>query len=71
MTLFNENNIRLSTLIKSGQINDSNIIQIFDRFGNFLVRGAWYEDSVLEYTERFGTARKPGTGLTINFRLAR
>lgn len=71
MTLFNtDGNIKLSTLIKSGQINDSSIIQIFDNFGNFLTRGAWYSDSVLEYTERFGKATKPGTGRTVNFRLA-
>lgn len=71
MTLFNtEGNIKLSTLLKSGQINDKSIITIYDHFGKYIARGAWYEDKVLEYSERYGKAYKSGTGRTVVFKLA-
>ena len=34
--------VRLSSLIKSGDISDKNIIQIYDAEGKFITRGNWY-----------------------------
>ncbi len=53
---------RLAALIKSGEIDDRTLINIYDREGKFLLRGAWYEDKVLEYSERFGKATKRLSG---------
>lgn len=61
--------IKLSTLIKSTEINDKSLIAIYDRTGKYLVRGAWYEDKILEFTERFGQAYKAGTGRNVTFKL--
>lgn len=60
--------IRLATLIKSGEINDKSIICIYDAEGKFLVQGAWYEDKVLEYSEKLGKASKRASG-QVNHRM--
>ena len=60
---------KLATLIKSGEVDDKTRICIYDKDGKFLLRGAWYEDKVLEYSERFGEAHKAGTGHSMMFRL--
>lgn len=61
--------IKLSTLIKSAEINDKSQIAIYDRSGKYLARGAWYEDKILEFTECFGLAYKTGTGRSVTFKL--
>ena len=61
--------VALGDLIKSEDVTDQTIIQVFDTEGKFLTKGNWYQDSVLEYSEAKGIASKPGTGLTVNFRL--
>lgn len=61
--------IKLQTLIHSGEAEDKNIIQIFDESGVFVTKGNWFQDNILEYTEAKGIATKPGTGLTINFKM--
>lgn len=63
------NPVMLKTLISSGDITDRTIIQIFDSAGAFLTRGNWYQDQVLDYLDGIGTAKKPGTGITVNFKL--
>ena len=59
--------VRLSSLIKSGDISDKSIIQIYDTEGKFITRGNWYQDNVLGWCDRFGKATKGGTGLTVKF----
>ena len=61
--------INLRSLIVSGDIDDKAIINIYDAQGKFIVRGEWYRDGVLAYSEDFGTARKVGTGHSISFKL--
>ncbi len=61
--------VELKTLISSGDINDRTMIQIFDCVGSFLVRGNWYQDQILERIDRIGVAKRPGTGITVNFEL--
>lgn len=61
--------IKLASLIQSEEINDKSQIAVYDKEGKFLARGAWYEDKILEFTERFGKAYKAGTGRTVTFRL--
>ena len=59
----------LKTLICSGDINDRTMIRIFDCVGSFLTRGNWYQDQILEHIDRIGVAKRPGTGITVNFSL--
>lgn len=61
--------IKLETLIQSGEAQDKNIIQIFDESGVFVTKGNWFQDNILEHVEAKGIATKPGTGLTINFKM--
>ena len=61
--------VALGDLIKSEDVTDKTIIQVFDAEGKFMTKGNWYQDNLLEYSEAKGIARKPGTGLTVNFRL--
>lgn len=63
------NAVTMGALIQSSDIGDKEIIQIFDKDGTFLTKGNWFQDNVLEYTQAMGIATKPGTGLTVNFRL--
>ena len=62
-------NVKLSALIMSEVISDKTIIRIYDSDGSFLAKGNWFQDQILNYSDRFGQATKPGTGLSINFRL--
>lgn len=62
--------VKLSDLIKSGDITDRNIIQIFDTNGAFITRGNWFQDNILGWGDFWGMASKGGTGLTVSFRLA-
>ena len=60
---------KLSSLIQSGVITDSSVIAIFDAEGEFIAKGPWYTDKILDYCERWGRVSKPGTGRTVSFRL--
>ena len=62
--------VKLNALIISSDITDKTVIQVFDQEGKFLTKGNWFQDHVLNYSDRFGVATKPGTGLTVNFKLA-
>ena len=61
--------VRLATLIKSGEIGDRDIIQIFNADGRFVTKGNWFQDNILEMSHFFGFATKAGTGLTVSFKL--
>lgn len=61
--------ISLATLILSGDIDESNVIAIYDEDGKFIAKGKWYEDNILEWSDYWGIATKAGTGLTITFKL--
>lgn len=60
---------KLSDLIMSEEVSDRSIIHIYDTDGKFLAKGHWFQDQILDYAGRTGQATKPGTGLSINFRL--
>jgi hypothetical protein len=60
---------KLSSLIQSGAVTDSSIIAIFDAEGEFIAKGPWYTDKILDYCERWGRWHKGGTGRTVSFRL--
>lgn len=62
--------IKLQTLIQCGEVEDKNIIQVFDETGVFVTKGNWFQDNVLEYGQCKGIATKAGTGLTVNFKMA-
>lgn len=67
------NVIKLETLVKSTDVTDETIIQIFDNDGNFVTKGNWFQDNILEYAAVKGVkgvANKPGTGHTVNFRMS-
>lgn len=61
---------KLSDLIMSEDVSDRSIIHIYDAEGKFLAKGHWFQDQILDYADYIGQATKPGTGLSINFRLA-
>ena len=62
--------VKLSSLIKSDDITDHSIIQIFSAAGAFITKGNWFQDHILDWGDSWGQATKAGTGLTVNFRLA-
>lgn len=62
--------VTLRDLIVSGDINDRTQINIYDKNGNFIRRGKWFDDKMLEYIGReSGIASKAGTGYSISFKL--
>lgn len=62
--------VNLKTLIVSGEISDESRIQIFNNAGSLLACGRWYQDQILAYVDKIGTATKTGTGLSIKFKLS-
>lgn len=62
--------VTMEALIQSGEIGDKETVQIFRKDGTFITKGSWFKDNILSYTQATGIATKPGTGLTVNFRLA-
>lgn len=62
--------VRLSQLMMSEDISDRSVISIFDADGRCLAKGNWYEDRILKYSDSYGIAHKPGTGIGITFKLA-
>lgn len=68
-----EKRVKLSDLVVSDDISDKTIIQVFGINGNFLARGHWYEDDILEWTQAVGTAKIAGSNpdyKTVFFRIA-
>lgn len=62
--------IELGELIISGDLEDKNMVEIFDADGKFVCRGNWFQDHILDFVNETGTATKAGTGLTVKFRFA-
>lgn len=68
-----ENRVKLADLVVSNDISDKTIIHVFGVNGNFLARGRWYEDDILEWTQAVGTAKIAGSNpdyKTVFFRIA-
>lgn len=61
--------VDLRILISSGYISDRTIIRVFKSSGQFLTRGNWYQDQILDLLNKTGIATKSGTGLTVSFKL--
>lgn len=61
--------VTLSDLVFSGDVDGSEIIHVYDPDGKFLVKGEWFGDWILPYTDRKGRVTKAGTGKSISFRL--
>ena len=61
--------IQLKALIVSSDITDKSVIKIYDSEGKFLAKGNWFQDHILDYSDKYGVATKPGTGVTVNFKL--
>ena len=53
------NYTKLSSLIQSGVITDSSVIAIFDAEGEFVAKGPWYADKILNYCERWAGGIRP------------
>ena len=69
-TLINtDKTVRLSSLIESGDVSDSNVIVIYDTDGSFITKGNWFQDNILWFADRFGMSSKAGTGNTVSFKL--
>lgn len=62
--------VKLESLVKSEDITDEYVIQIFDQNGQFITKGNWFQDNILEYTNAVGIATKSGTGHTVSFKIA-
>ena len=66
--------VKLGDLVMSDDINDKTMIHVFGVNGNFLARGRWYEDDIMEWTRAIGTVRQAGTSLdhiTVFFRISK
>lgn len=61
--------VKLADLVLSGDINDNTMIMVYGINGNFLARGTWYMDDILEWSRAIGTVHKTGTGLSVSFRI--
>ncbi len=61
--------VTLRDLVFSGDVDGTEIIHVYDPDGKFLVKGEWYGDWILPYTERKGVVTKAGTGKSLSFRL--
>ena len=59
----------LRDLVFSGDVDGTEIIHVYDPDGKFLVKGEWFGDWILPYTEREGLVTKAGTGKSLSFRL--
>lgn len=59
----------LRDLVFSGDVDGTEIIHIYGSDGTLLVKGEWFRDQILPYTEREGLVRKVGSGRSISFRL--
>ncbi len=59
--------VTLLDLLDSADVDDAQDVAVFDEAGDFVCRcdGSW----TAPYLDRTGVANKPGTGLTVKFRL--
>ncbi len=46
---------KLSSLVMNDTITDDDTIEIYDTLGNFVTRGNWYQDQILNFGGFFGT----------------
>lgn len=60
---------KLASLIKSGDIKDHHVINIYDTTGQFITKGNWFQDNILNWGSFTGIATKAGTGNTVSFKL--
>lgn len=59
---------RLSALIKDGSITDETTIKVYNsQTGRCLAAGNWFQDWVLDYSEKFGHANSVGGGAIVRF----
>lgn len=61
--------ILLHELLLSNDINNKDIIQIFDAEGKFLDKSYWFGDRLANWYNSVGRAHKAGTASVISFRL--
>ena len=54
--------VTLGELIVGGDIGDGELLEIFNENGDIIRRGCWYEDRILEFTNREGVAQRAGSG---------
>ena len=59
--------VSLEDLILSGDISDVTNISIFGVEGKLIAAGNWYEDKILRYTQRVGTAQRVGSAPCYKF----
>lgn len=64
-----EQAVTLPDLVFSGDVDGTEIIHVYDPDGKLLVKGEWFSDWILPYTDRKGRVSKTGTGKSISFRL--
>lgn len=50
---------KLSSLIMSQTITDDDTIEIYDTLGNFITRGNWFQDQILDFGAFFGFVSFP------------
>lgn len=64
--------VKLGDLATSDDIGDDTIILVYGSQGNFLARGYWYTDDVLEWTQAVGTVTLAWSSpyLAVRFRIA-
>lgn len=46
---------KLSSLVMNDTITDDDTIEIYDTLGNFVTRGNWYQDQILDFGGFFGS----------------
>ena len=61
--------VQLSALILSGDLQDANVIHVYDTHGEFVTKGRWMEDNIISRRHCSGIARKVGTGVSVSFNL--
>lgn len=65
--------VKLGDLAISDDITDDTTIKVFGVNGNFLARGKWYMDDVMEWSQAVGTVTLAGANpdyLTVHFRIS-
>lgn len=61
--------VLLETLLKSDDISDQSIIEVFSAEGKFLAKGTRYQSWIADWYDSTGIAHKSGTGLTVCFKI--
>ena len=59
--------VRLETLINSNKVNNETMINVFYNDGVNMDQGHWFEDIILEHSEKFGRVSfKPNNNVVFN-----